>query len=114
MGVNVIAQTSENENDLDSASYRSSSCSRNKKAEKTNECESTSKNNKAKVTKKKVKRPNRNLKLKEKMNNEAPANEYIVNEIVLAKIPGYSPWPARIIAIICETIHIQFIGTGHM
>lgn len=74
----------------------------------------SSTNDRIRVTKKKANRLNKNMKLKEKMNYNAPANEYIMNEIVLAKIPGYSPWPARITAIIGETIHIQFFGTGHV
>lgn len=54
------------------------------------------------------------LKLEELIQNESPNNQYIVNEIVLVTIPGYSPWPARILNIVNETISVEFFGTGQM
>lgn len=63
-------------------------------------------------------RPNtrrvRMLTLKEKIRNEAPDNEFVVHEIVLATIPGFCPWPARIIQIIGQTIMVEFFGTGQV
>lgn len=52
------------------------------------------------------------LTLSEKMKNEAPDNEFVIDEIILATIPGFCPWPARIIQIIGETITVEFFGTG--
>lgn len=54
------------------------------------------------------------MHLKEKMSNEAPQNSFLINEIVLATIPGYAPWPARIVNIIGETIYVEFFGTGQV
>lgn len=54
------------------------------------------------------------LTLKEKIDNESPLNIYMINEIVLATIPGFCCWPARIVDMIGETIMVQFFGTGHM
>lgn len=66
-------------------------------------------------TEKKVaRRKTKALPLKEKINREAPSNEFVVNEIVLATIPGFCAWPARIKAINNETITVQFFGTGHV
>lgn len=64
-------------------------------------------------------RKKRNMKrqcnnLKEKIFNEAPGNEFMKDEIVLGTIPGYCPWPARIVNIVGETIFIEFFGTGEM
>lgn len=56
----------------------------------------------------------RNLSLKEKMDKNAPSNEYMLNEIILATIPGFCAWPARIINISNETIMVEFFGTGQM
>lgn len=53
-------------------------------------------------------------KLKVTMQHEAPINEFIINEVILATIPGYAPWPARISKIIGETIFVEFFGTGQM
>lgn len=52
--------------------------------------------------------------LKERILKEAPEKEYIVNEIVLGTVPGYPPWPARIIEIVGQTIKVEFFGTGEM
>lgn len=59
-------------------------------------------------------RVKKNMTLKEKIRSEAPANEFVNNEIVLATIPGFCPWPARIIQIDGETIMVEFFGTGQM
>lgn len=50
--------------------------------------------------------------LKEKIENENPNKEYVVNEVVLATVPGYPVWPARILEIIGQTIKVEFFGTG--
>lgn len=52
--------------------------------------------------------------LKEKIENESPYNSYLVHEIVLATIPGFVAWPARIKNIIGETIYVEFFGTGQV
>lgn len=54
----------------------------------------------------------RNRTLKERNLNNAPDKEFIINEIVLATVPGYKPWPARIIEIDGQTIRVEFFGTG--
>lgn len=54
------------------------------------------------------------LSLKEKLDMEAPINEFITNEVVFAAIPGFSPWPARILSISGHTIFVEFFGTGQM
>lgn len=46
--------------------------------------------------------------LEEKILYKAPANEFLEGEIVLATIPGYAPWPARILQNLNETIFVQF------
>lgn len=76
---------------------------------KANEIESVA----TKKTSVQRRRPNR-MTLKEIIEYESPLNEYMVNEIVLATIPGFCGWPARIVDIIGETIMVQFLGTGHM
>lgn len=50
--------------------------------------------------------------LKERIITEAPDKEFVLNEIVLASVPGYAAWPARIIDINGQTIHVEFFGTG--
>lgn len=52
--------------------------------------------------------------LEEKIRNEAPGNEFLEGEIVLATIPGYAPWPAKIHQISNETIFVKFFGTGQV
>lgn len=52
--------------------------------------------------------------LQERILNEAPDRVFLPNEIVLCAIPGYAPWPARILQISGQTITIQFFGTGQM
>lgn len=52
--------------------------------------------------------------LKEKIEKEAPSNSYLNEEIVLTTIPGFSPWPSRIVNIIGETIYVEFFGTGQV
>lgn len=66
-------------------------------------------------TKKKVKRPVKSkMQLSEQMLRDSPAKEYVIDEVILATIPGYSPWPARILSITGRTISIEFFGTGQM
>lgn len=62
----------------------------------------------------KICRKNRNLTLEERIENDSPSNHYVQNEIVIASIPGYAPWPARILSIQGETIIVEFFGTGQM
>lgn len=52
--------------------------------------------------------------LLDKMVREAPDKEFVLNEIVLATVPGYAPWPACIVAIEGETLKVQFFGTGEV
>lgn len=54
------------------------------------------------------------LRLEERIESKAPKNQFLENEIVLATVPGYSPWPARISYISDETIFVEFFGTGQM
>lgn len=54
------------------------------------------------------------LSLEEKLDNEAPIKQFLPNEVVLATVPGYCPWPARILTITDHTILIEFFGTGQM
>lgn len=56
----------------------------------------------------------KNLSLKEKIENEAPCNAYMVNEVILATVPGFCPWPARIMSISGETLFVEFFGTGQV
>lgn len=59
-----------------------------------------------------LKKRSKNLTLKEIISINAPMNDYVMNELVLATVPGYCPWPARILSIIGETIVVEFFGTG--
>lgn len=71
-----------------------------------------------------VKKPNENQKpksrrvkkltLSEKIRKESPENVFVVNEIVLATVPGYCAWPSRILSIRNETIMVEFFGTGQV
>lgn len=54
------------------------------------------------------------LQLQEQIENESPCRQYLVDEIILATIPDYAPWPARILNMNGQTITVQFFGTGHM
>lgn len=54
------------------------------------------------------------LQLQQQIDNELPNRQYLVDEIILATIPGYAPWPARILKMIGQTISVQFFGTGQM
>lgn len=54
------------------------------------------------------------MHLKEKMTNKAPQNSFLINEIILATIPGFVPWPARVLNITGETIYVEFFGTGQV
>lgn len=68
------------------------------------------------ITRESVKKKSKNSKqmLQERMLSDAPEKEFLSNEIVLASIPGYAPWPARILQISGQTITIAFFGTGQM
>lgn len=46
--------------------------------------------------------------------SDAPSKVYIINEVILATIPGYAPWPARILDMTGQTVIIEFFGTGHI
>lgn len=70
--------------------------------------------NRSKATHVNKKKKNAKLMLREKINNEAPINEFVANEIVLASIPGYAPWPARILEMSGQTVVVEFLGTGQM
>lgn len=50
--------------------------------------------------------------MKERIDTEALEKCFVVNEIVLGSVPGYAPWPARIIDINGSTINVEFFGTG--
>lgn len=52
------------------------------------------------------------LQLKEQIDNDSPCRKYLVYEIVLATIPGFVPWPARVLKIMDQTIMVEFFGTG--
>lgn len=52
------------------------------------------------------------LQLQERLLSQVPAKEYLQNEIILASIPGYVPWPARILEMTGQTVLIEFFGTG--
>lgn len=54
----------------------------------------------------------RALKCKTDVNK--PTDEFFLNEIVLATIPGYCPWPACILGINGETYFVRFFGSGDM
>lgn len=50
--------------------------------------------------------------MKERIDEEALDKRFVLNEIVLATVPGYPAWPARIIDINGATITVEFFGTG--
>lgn len=52
------------------------------------------------------------LTLKERIAQEAPDKEYVIGEIVLGTVPGFSPWPATILQISGQTILVEFFGSG--
>lgn len=52
------------------------------------------------------------LQLQERLLNQVPNKEYLPNEIILATIPGYVPWPARILEMTGQTVFVEFFGTG--
>lgn len=66
------------------------------------------------VEKEKAGSRNSRLKLEERIILQEPINHFLENEVVLATIPGYAPWPARIVGISAETIFVEFFGTGQM
>lgn len=56
----------------------------------------------------------RKLCIQEKILNQSPNNEFMINEVVLCTIPGYAPWAARIREINNQTIFVEFFGTSQM
>lgn len=48
------------------------------------------------------------------MSRDSPDKEYVVGEVVLAAVPGYPPWPSRILEINERTIVVEFFGTGEI
>lgn len=68
------------------------------------------------VPRKEIEKPKprrvRKLTIKERIKIDAPDNEFMANEVILATIPGFCAWPARIIQILNETIIVEFFGTG--
>lgn len=56
----------------------------------------------------------RKLTLAQAIENGSPANEFVADEVVLVTIPGFCPWPARILGISSETLMVEFFGTGQM
>lgn len=76
--------------------------------------EKSKKNMKTKSKKRRESRKKNVMLLQEKMLNDAPKNTYLINEIVLATIPGFVAWPARIKNMIGETIYVEFFGTGQV
>lgn len=54
------------------------------------------------------------IQLLERIRLEIPTKDYLINEIVLTTIPGYKPWPSRILNITGQTITVEFFGTGEM
>lgn len=54
------------------------------------------------------------LQLLDRIRTEVPTKEYLINEIILATVPGYQPWPGRILDITDQTIVVEFFGTGQM
>lgn len=62
----------------------------------------------------KRKRETSKLILQEQILNDSPDKEFIVDELVLATVPGYCPWPARIANINGQTIVVEFFGTGQV
>lgn len=66
------------------------------------------------VRKSKPARKSAKLQLEERVRNNIPSTEFLINEIVLGTVPGYVPWPGRILNITGQTITIEFFGTGEM
>lgn len=54
------------------------------------------------------------IQLLERIRTEVPTKEYLINEIILTTVPGYQPWPSRILDITGQTIVVEFFGTGQM
>lgn len=44
--------------------------------------------------------------------NSQEKNEFCVNDIVMAKVRGFSPWPGKIIEIVKNRIKIEFYGAN--
>lgn len=52
------------------------------------------------------------MTIKERIDMEALDKCFVLNEVVLAIVPGYPFWPARVIDINGATITVEFYGTG--
>lgn len=52
------------------------------------------------------------LLLIEQIDKDSPSRHYLPNEIILTTIPGFVPWPSRILKIDGHTILVEFFGTG--
>lgn len=86
----------------------------NKRMQPTRKVKKAVQEKKQSTPKKKKAEKNFELRLEERIDSKAPKNQFLESEIVLATIPGYSPWPARISYISDETIFVEFFGTGQM
>lgn len=64
--------------------------------------------------KKPIKKQQRGRALRSKTNTNISTDEFFLNEIVFATIPGYAPWPACILNINSETYYVRFFGSGEM
>lgn len=63
---------------------------------------------------KKIKcRKSTKMQLQEQL-DDTPDKEFLVDEIVLTTIPGYAPWPSRILSMTGQTIMVEFFGTGEV
>lgn len=67
-----------------------------------------------KIRKQRVQNTGKKYALKSKNLRNVAEKEFIINEIVLATIPGFAPWPAIIIEIEDMTYIVCFFGTGQM
>lgn len=74
----------------------------------------TNEKGKFKTTKKQTKGLSKKGALKSKLNPNRQGDEFIINEIVFATIPGYAPWPAWILNIQNDTYFVRFFGTDEM
>lgn len=72
------------------------------------------KRNEDQICKKKGTKKSTKILLADRIHNESPAKDYLLNEIVIAAVPGYPVWPGRILSITGETIVVEFFGTGQM
>lgn len=65
-----------------------------------------------KIEKQKRMRKSTKLLLSEQIDRDSPSRQYLLNEIILTTIPGFVPWPSRILKIDGHTILVEFFGTG--